>query len=358
MKSIFSKIGLVAIICIVYLSLPSISFAEPLLEKKGDLFEGEKELKVTAVEKGRALPVYIRLDNIHPGTNSDELTHMIKTLNDKEIPYILSLVPVYLDEVKNEELRFSDSPKLIRVLKTAQRTGGSIVLQGNLEEIKQTTTNRSEKVRNELTSTIEEFANYGLKPIALDVPDYMNSKIGYRVIGESFSTIVQFQRLVEEIYPVSEGIRMLGEMKVLDPSQVRKTMDGEENDAIKQDGTLTAFFDAHLGVDLFNGWLDEVEMLPNVTWVDLKKRKMWVKTDHVSITTEESKGAVKMKRSGLLFSSIDYPIYHLVNIIGIVVWGMAIVGFIAVLLFIGGTFFISHRRGQLTIGNKESVGVE
>ena len=75
-------------------------------------------------------PGYIRLEDIHPLVNPDSLQSIAEILNEKKIPYMIAVIPVYRNPETGEEDHFSDSPKLLKVLKYMQNHGGSIVLHG------------------------------------------------------------------------------------------------------------------------------------------------------------------------------------------------------------------------------------
>ncbi len=75
-------------------------------------------------------PGYIRLEDIHPLVDPEMLQSIAEILNDKKIPYMIAVIPVYRNPETGEEEHFSDSPKLLKVLKYMQNHGGSIILHG------------------------------------------------------------------------------------------------------------------------------------------------------------------------------------------------------------------------------------
>lgn len=105
-------------------------------------------------------PAYIRLEDIHPLVNPLSLKQITDELHERGIPYMMAVIPVYTNPETGQQFHFSDSPKLLKVLKEAQKKGGVLFYMDihiNLEKVKR------EKVLNFGMSNIIHL--FTLKPI-------------------------------------------------------------------------------------------------------------------------------------------------------------------------------------------------
>src|SRR5699024_1655905 len=84
-----------------------------------------------------------------------------------------------------------------------------------------------------------------------------------------------------------------------------------------------------------------------IEWIDLKEMDVWVKADGVDIFTENGEVVVEKERNKFIVSSIDFLSFQFFRVIRFIAWGMAIIGAIAVLIFIILTFVNYTRRNRL-----------
>ncbi|MFD1927813.1 DUF2334 domain-containing protein [Sporosarcina siberiensis] len=354
-------------------------------------------------------PAYIRLEDIHPLVNPIKMEEITDILIQKKIPFMMAVIPVYTNPETGKEYHFSDSPKLLKVLKNAQENGGSIVLHGYTHQYRESETGEgfefwdvdnntpiyaeaneefvlkkesefatideyekyteelvafeSNYIRKRVTRGIQELTNYGLYPLAFEAPHYTMSQNGYNVLAEFFSTYVGQVQLSDKDWEVMgsapyatnpsflKGMHLLpetmGYIRPNDPQAVEKMLSQAEIYQYTRDGILGAFYHPYLGVNRFKDMLIEMEKLPDISWIDLKKMDVWVKVENVEISTVYGQVVTKVSRGGLLMSSMDFPAYHLQRITDKVVWIMAVVGGIAVLLFIGFTLMLSSRNMKM-----------
>ncbi|MCC5909360.1 MAG: polysaccharide deacetylase family protein, partial [Clostridiaceae bacterium] len=371
----------------------SIAFAEVLYE----VFKEEGQM---------TNPAYIRLEDIHPLVDPKNMMDIAKILKEKNIPYMITVIPVYTNPDTGEQYHFSDSPKLLRVLKYMQRNGGSIVLHGYTHQFRLSETgegfefwdvehnmpiyhNQDDEVviktrkdfesegayedhltqqkafeRNyietRLTRGIQELANYGLYPLAFEAPHYTMSQHGYQVTSEYFSTYVGQLQLSDESWEIMttapyitkptflHGMTLLPETMGYvvpdDPHGIDKMINLAQSYQFVRDGVVSGFYHPYLGVELFIELIERMEKIPNISWIDLRQINNRVSAENVEIKTEDGELIVKLNRSGLFLTSMDYLTYHIKVLIKTLIWGIAGIGSLAVLIFLFNILISSTRN--------------
>ena len=376
------------------------NFSAPKYVLIGEVLHG-----VFENEHEAAHPAYMRLEDIHPLVDPQKVKEITEILHTKKIPFMMAVIPVYTNPETGKKHHFSDSPKLLKVLKDAQKKGGSIVLHGYTHQFRDSETGEGfefwdvnnntpiyagaheeftlkkqsdfntiidyenymeelmayerEYIQTKITRGIQELTNYGLYPLAFEAPHYTMSQNGYKVVSEHFSTYVGQVQLSDADWEIMgsspyittpsflHGMQLLPETMsyVLpeDPQSVEKMMASASDYQHTKDGILAAFYHPYLGVERFEELILKMEKLKGISWIDLKQMEVWVKADNIEISTVKGEITANVKRSGLLLTSIDFPAYHFQRLTDLVVWMMAIIGGLAVLTFIGFTLFMSSR---------------
>lgn len=351
-------------------------------------------------------PAYIRLEDIHPLVDPENVKQIGKILKEKNIPYMIAVIPVYTNPETGEKHHFSNSPKLLKVLKEMQKNGGSIVLHGYTHQFRDSETGEGfefwdvehntpiysspnepftlkkesdfatkedyesyieslkkverDYIETKITRGIQELVNYGLYPVAFEAPHYTMSQNGYSVVFEYFSTYVGQIQLSDNNWEIMDstpyitspsflnGMQLfpetLGYVRPEDPNAIQNMMKKAEGFHLTQDGMFAAFYHPYLGVEGFEELITEMEKLPNISWVDLKQMDLWVKADNVEIYTENGEIQVDINRLGLLLSSLDFPLFHFKKFVEMVIWEMAIIGGIAVIAFIALAIINQYRK--------------
>lgn len=370
----------------------------------GEVFH---EIFQEQLEKKR--PAYIRLEDIHPLVDPQKVKEIVEVLKEKKIPFMMAVIPVYTNPETGQQFHFSNSPKLLKVLKDAQQNGGSIILHGYTHQFRESETGEgfefwdvenntpiyagadeefilqeegefsnkedydkylkdltefeTNYIEEKLTQGIQELTNYGLYPLAFEAPHYTMSQNGYKVVSKYFSTYVGQIQLSDKDWEIMDsppyitessffnGLTLLPEtMGYVDPDNpqaIQEMMERAEDYEVSDDGVLSAFYHPYLGVNQFNTLIEEMEQLPNLSWIDLQEMDVWVKADYVDIFTKNNEIVVNIERGKLLRSSIDFPVYHLNRLIEFIFWLMVIIGGVAVITFIGFTLFLTANRSKM-----------
>lgn len=357
-------------------------------------------------------PGYIRLEDVHPLADPDSLREIAQILKEKQIPYMVAVIPIYINPETGKEYRFSHSPELVKVLKQIQKDGGSIVLHGYTHQFRKSETGEgfefwdvehnspiyspadkeyqlrkendfaskqeylnylkelqnfeTEYIETKLTKGIEELANYGLYPIAFEAPHYTMSQKGYQITSNYFSTYVGQIQISDEDWklmnttPFITSPSFLNEMKLLpetmgyyqlEDSLTVETMIRKAEMISKADeGIYSAFYHPYLGVEGFRKVIAEMEKLPNISWIDLKQMENWVKTDKIEISTSNGEIIVQKKNGYQILPTLNVTMMYANKIIDYLTWAMAIIGTAAVLAFIIFTVYLNVRKKRIEEG--------
>ncbi|MEK5183843.1 DUF2334 domain-containing protein [Solibacillus sp. FSL W7-1324] len=361
------------------------------------------------IEHDEIYPGYIRLEDVHPLTDPKPLKEIALMLKEKNIPYMVAVIPIYINPITGKRTTFADSPELLKVLKQIQKDGGSIILHGythqyrasetgegfefwdvennspiyfpehekfKLKELEDFSTrdeyiayiNELKVYEREYTETkinkgIDELAKYGLYPLAFEAPHYTMSQYGYEILSGYFSTYVGQVQISDKDWEIMSdapyitspsflhGMNLLPEtMGYIDPDDenaIQNLMGKRERIRVARDGILSAFYHPYLGSEKFKELLNELDQLTNVSWIDLKKTNVWVNGKNVSIHTENGEIITDVNRYKIIYSSWDALIYYIGQIVSLVAWILVGIGSIAVCMFIMFTFHFIKKNKQI-----------
>jgi len=218
-------------------------------------------------------------------------------------------------------------------------------------------------IRQKLTRGIQELVNYGLHPLAFEAPHYTMSQNGYQVVSEYFSTYVGQIQLSDEDWEIMNttpyistpsflnGMELLPEtlgfMEENNPDAINEIQRKSEMIQLTDRGIAAAFYHPYLGSEGLYEVIDEMEKIPNLSWIDLKERDITVKAENVTISTANGEVIPDVKNVALLMTSWDFPMYHIKEFFKMIIWGMAILGGLAVLSFIAFTIHLQSRRTNM-----------
>ncbi|MBB6443958.1 DUF2334 domain-containing protein [Bacillus benzoevorans] len=354
-------------------------------------------------------PGYIRLEDVHPLVDPKPLKEIAQILKEKNIPYMVAVIPTYTNPDTGKESRFSDSPELLKVLKQIQKDGGSIVLHGYTHQFRSSETgegfefwdvenntpiyssadkkfqmrkendfaskedyfsyiNELQKfetkyIETKVTKGIEELSQYGLYPIAYEAPHYTMSQNGYKIVSKHFSTYVGQVQLSDTDWQVMNttpnitspsflhGMRLLPEtMGFYEPNKPLTILEMVNKAALigtAEEGMYAAFYHPYLGVDGFKKVIAEMEKMPDISWIDLKQMDNRVITENIGIYTENGEIIFKRNQGSSILPSMNVAGMYVKGIIDKLVWGMAIVGAAAVMMFIIFTVYLNGRKKQI-----------
>ena len=267
------------------------------------LFFAEKLHDILGQEHEEYHPALIRIEDVHPMEDPESIRKITDLLYGEGVPFLIAVVPYYIDPSDNERVSLSDKPDMVDALRYAEAHGATIVMHGDTHQYHGVTASDFEfwdealnkpikddnaaYVRQKLENGVEELMRNGVYPLAWETPHYGASEIDYAAIAKVFSTSVE-QRIVmndldysqffpylikqdiygEKIVPENLGYVPLGTPKE-EEQAVRDILTAAKANLYIRDGYATAFFHPFLPIQLLKEIVDGVRDL-GYTYVDLK----------------------------------------------------------------------------------------
>lgn len=255
----------------------------------------------------------IRIEDIGPLDDPNKLRDIADLLADKEIPFLFSVYPFYVDPSEGIRVSLSDKPEIVDALKYMVRNGGTLVMHGVTHQYKgmsasdfefwDESTNApikdesAEAFSKKIELGIHEFMKNGLYPLIWETPHYTASLLFYKTISKYFSTAIEQRLSIENfdysqffpyiikkdlfgqtIYPENLGYVPLDETnKQVSRDAVQNIIKGAKTNLYVRDGFASCFFHPFLDLDLLEELVDGVQAL-GYTYIDLKDETNWVKT--------------------------------------------------------------------------------
>ena len=254
----------------------------------------------------------IRIEDVTPMENPDRLRDIADILSSRGIPFLISVVPFYVNPGEGVRVSLSDKPEIVDALKYMVQNGGTIVEHGITHQYKGITasdfefwdesTNKpiknetAEGISRKLETGIQEFMKNGLYPLAWETPHYTASLLMYRTVANYFSTAVEQRLAIEDfdysqffpyvinkdlfgqrIYPENLGYVPLDDDKEKSKGYVDAIIRGAKANLSVRDGFASCFFHAFVDLDLLRQLVDGIQGL-GYTYIDLREHTNWVKT--------------------------------------------------------------------------------
>ncbi len=273
----------------------------------------------------------IRIEDVHPLEDPDRLRAVADLLSSEKVPFLIALVPFYVDPTQGIRVSLSDKPDFVDAIHYMVRLGGTVVLHGVTHQYKGVTasdyefwdekTNKPIKedspdyVRKKLGAGLAECFRNGIYPVAWETPHYTASQIDYDTVGTVFSSAIE-QRLAidapdycqyfpyiiehdlhgQKIYPENLGY------VPYDPSesdsaaeQVEKMIDYARKNLNVRDGFASCFYHSFIPLEHLERLVEGFKELGYV-FFDLKSESNTVLLKDKAIAT--GKSTVNMTLSG------------------------------------------------------------
>ncbi|MDH7514698.1 MAG: DUF2334 domain-containing protein [Bacteroidota bacterium] len=152
----------------------------------------------------------IRIEDVHPLEDPDRLRAVADLLAGENVPFVISLVPFYVDPGAGLRVSISDKPDFADAVRYMVRKGGTVLMHGVTHQYKGVTavdyefwdaarndTIRGETVegvRRKIVEGIEECMRNGIYPLLWETPHYTASRTTYEAVSNIFTTAME-QRL-------------------------------------------------------------------------------------------------------------------------------------------------------------------
>ncbi|GAE94570.1 hypothetical protein JCM21714_3740 [Gracilibacillus boraciitolerans JCM 21714] len=286
-----------------------------------------------SVEHDHVNKAMLRLEDIHPKLIGEDLMEIATYLKNKDIPYLVSVIPVYKNPKTKEEFHLSDNSKLVDVLQFMQNNGGSFVLHGYTDQYGNNPTGdgfefwdkqhnqpiyfppnqleiiKSEKdfadsteykkyledkkkfeteyIKERIKKGMAELEKVQLYPIAFEAPHYAMSQNGYQVISDYFPFYIgqvqlsdQDWRVMTESPTISNpnflnGMTLFPEtvryIEYNEPNSLAQIREHITETSIVRDGVISGFYHPFLGKDQLTELVSEFEKQSHIEWIDLQE---------------------------------------------------------------------------------------
>ena len=265
----------------------------------------------------------IRIEDVTPMEDPDRLRDIADILSARSIPFLVGVVPFYVNPSEGIRISLSDKPEIVDALKYMVQNGATIVMHGVTHQYRGVTatdyefwdesTNgiikgeTSEGIARKLDAGIQEFMKNGLYPMVWETPHYTASFQLYQTVAKYFSTAMEQRLSIEDfdysqffpylirrdmfgqtIYPENLGYIPLDPDMNRSRGYVRNLLDEAKAGLYVRDGFASCFFHAFVDHDLLKELVDGIQAL-GYTFMDMREQTLWVKTkDRIILTGSQS----------------------------------------------------------------------
>ncbi|MGG5770871.1 DUF2334 domain-containing protein [Bacillus wiedmannii] len=307
---------------------------------------------------------YLRLEDVHPAADTNQLKEIAELLKEKKIPYMITVIPVYTDPDTGKTLHLKDKPELVDLLRSMQDDGAAIIMHGYTHQFYDSETGegfefwdvktdqpihqpkhekpktkddfpnieaynayvkKGEEFEEKYTTEhiekgIQELVDAKLYPVAFEAPHYTMSQKGYEILSKYFSTYVGQLQLSDTTWKSMHspayrstpsflhGMKLMPEtvgfIEEDKPQAIAKMKANAVSVAKLSDGVIGAFYHPYLGVKPLKEVLKDLESIPNIEWIDLQKEANEVKMQDIHITT--NKDGIHVEKPTSVSDVMDY----------------------------------------------------
>lgn len=299
------------------------------------------------IDPPKGHPAYIRLEDVTPLSDLVSLQEAGDYLVERDIPFYISLNPIYENKQTGEYRTLAENEALVDVLRDLQDGGGMLIVHGYTKsylpnegedgyefwdiELNQKITsvnpanertpllsqaafaskeaydtymdevNEVEKVyiEDKLTKAIEELVALKLYPISFEPPHYAMSLSGYAVSSQYFSSVFGHLQLSDRDATVTNVPLFVTSPAVTSRMTVYPETIGfvdmnvdapleEMEKSIRQlenvpGAMIGGFYHAYLGTEYLPELVALIESVGIVEWLDLRETSEFVRTERVEI---------------------------------------------------------------------------
>ncbi|MGZ7149870.1 DUF2334 domain-containing protein [Bacillus sp. BC08] len=307
---------------------------------------------------------YLRLEDVHPAADINQLKEIAALLKEKKIPYMITVIPVYKDPDTGKTIHLKDKPELVDLLRSMQDDGAAIIMHGYTHQFYDSETGegfefwdvktdqpirqpkhekpktkddfpnieaynayvkKGEEFEEKYTTDhiekgIQELVDAKLYPVAFEAPHYTMSQKGYEILSRYFSTYVGQLQLSDTTWKSMHspayrstpsflhGMKLMPEtvgfIEEDKPQAIAKMKANAVSVAKLSDGVIGAFYHPYLGVKPLKEVLKNLESIPNIEWIDLQKETNEVKMKDIHITT--NKDGIHVEKPTSVSDVMDY----------------------------------------------------
>ncbi|MEV9641323.1 DUF2334 domain-containing protein [Mammaliicoccus sciuri] len=292
-------------------------------------------------------PAYIRLEDISPFSDPKLVRETGNYLADRNIPFFIAVIPVYVNSETGEQMPLSSNKELVEVLLDLQSKGGMVIAHGythsyrfdetgegfefwDVQLNQPITTEKTDElptpilsrdafssdrdyqeyqsellevetkyVQRKHTKSIEDLTELGLYPIAFEAPHYTMSSNGYEVTSDYYSSLFGQIQLSDLNWSVMDAPLFISKPAILsgmtlypetigyiDPALPDPFQEMENSVTKLQEvpgSVIGGFYHPYLGVEYLAEVIRLMESVPNMEWLDYSTTNQHVTSERVTI---------------------------------------------------------------------------
>ena len=173
--------------------------------------------------------VSLRLEDVNPSYSDRDIKNLeecIEYLHSENIPFFVVVYPVFIDRKSNKIITLAQNPKLISVLKKAEKMGGNIVMHGVTHQHQYMEVsgegsefwdmiedkplyNEVEFFNERISYGLKIFKEAGLNPLFFEAPHYNLSLNLQFELSKYFSTLLGSVLISDRTYRISQSFPFL-----------------------------------------------------------------------------------------------------------------------------------------------------
>jgi len=272
----------------------------------------------------------IRIEDVHPLEDPARLRDVADVLYGENVPFLIALMPFYVDPGRGIRVSLSDKPDLVDAIHYMVRHGGTVVMHGVTHQYKGVTAadyefwdestmkpikdDSPEYVLRKLTMGLNECLRNGIYPVVWETPHYTGSQLTYDTVAKVFSSAIE-QRLAidnadysqffpyiiehdlhgQRIYPENLGfVPQDPNNPDLPAEQVEEILKHAEANLYVRDGFASCFYHSFIPLENLERLVEGIKAL-GYTYIDLKDENNVVTLTDKAIAT--GNGAVTLTLS-------------------------------------------------------------
>lgn len=283
--------------------------------------------------------IFVRIEDVHPFRDCKKLREIADYLYSENIPFMIALIPSYLNAETGKYTTISDVLEFKQTIKYMVSKGGSVVLHGYSHQYYKITTgeghefwdirndaplkeNIQEWVYDRVSKGVKECLKNGIYPLAFEPPHYSMSQEGYLELKKYFSTIVgQYQssnsRYTTVTFPFK--IKNSKQFNILLPENLGFVEDGNEDKSIEnilkevdylklvRDYRGGFFFHAYKDIRYLKKLISSLKA-KQIQFYSLYEYNNWVKLDDLYIENKQNQILTNHKK--VENTSSNYSIFY------------------------------------------------
>lgn len=257
--------------------------------------------------------VYLRIEDVSVLRSPKRLREIADYLYSRKVPFIIVLIPAYINPNSGAGASITDYPELVEAVKYMVERGGTVALHGYTHQHYKSETgegfefwdafedrplnvNYADYIRDRVIKGIEVCLENGLYPLAFIPPHYAMAQEGYAELKKYFSTVIGQIQTTDRWFATEAPpyeIKNTKRFNRLLPESLGYVGEGGSNDVKKilvnatkllvvRDATTGVFFHSYMDIEYLKQIVEGLKSLGYV-FGDLGREDNWVKAGNYSI---------------------------------------------------------------------------